>query len=104
MVSKNSSSRSVAMKPGLTAFTRTLCGATSRARLRVIPTRPAFAAAYGNMPAVVRLAWIEAMLTIEPRRVAIIAGSTWRAISQAPFRSTSKTLSHSSTVISMGSA
>ena len=78
-------------------------GAQSSARLRVRPTSPDLAAAYGNMPAIVSVAWIEAMLTIDPGRARFMPGSTCFAQSQAPLRSTANTESHCASVISAAS-
>ncbi len=65
------------------------------ARLRLRPTTPDFAAAYGNFPWDVTKAWIEAMFTIDPRRRARICGSAYLALSQTDFRSIAKKSSHS---------
>src|SRR2546428_709091 len=74
-IRNHSSTRRVRVHPGSTALTRMPAGAQSRARLRVRPTRPALAAAYGNIPAMVSVAWMEAMFTMEPRPARFIAGS-----------------------------
>ena len=55
------------------------------------------------MPAMVSVAWIDAMLTIDPRPARFIGRSACLAQSQAPFRSTANTRSHSASVISVAS-
>src|SRR5262245_14500585 len=78
-------------------------GAYSSARLRVSPMMPALAAAYGNMPGIVSVAWIDAMLTIDPRRARFIGRSAYFAHSHAPLRSTANVRSQSASVISVAS-
>ena len=71
--------------------------------LRVSPSSPDLAAAYGNMWVVVADAWTDAMFTIDPRCDSIIAGSTARETSHDALRSRAKKSSHSASVNSTGS-
>src|SRR5512145_396191 len=64
-----------------------------------MPTTPDLAAAYGNFPAVVTNAWIEAIVTIDPRRWPRILGSTYFADSQTDLRSMPRKCSHSASVM-----
>lgn len=52
-LSNHSWTRAVRVHPGQTALTRMPRGHWSSAKLRVRPTRPDFAAAYGNIPSIV---------------------------------------------------
>ena len=63
------------IRPGATALTRMLSGATSRASWRVNPTIAAFAAPYGALNGCAVIAAIEATLTIEPPPAARRCGS-----------------------------
>src|SRR6266511_4252353 len=99
----HSSTRYVRVKPGATALTRTLYGPQSHARLRVSPSRPAFAAAYANIPGTVSRAWIDEMFTIAPARFAVRRGNTYFDVSQAAFRSTANTASQSASTIVVAS-
>jgi hypothetical protein len=77
--------------------------ARSSARLRVSPSSPAFAAAYGKYPRCVCSAWIEDTLTMEPWRAARIPPTTERKHRNAALRSSAKNASHSADVIAPGS-
>ena len=73
-----------------------LCCRNSRARLWVRPIRPNLAAAWAATLASPRMPWMDATLTIRPRRRSTMPGSTARQKSAAPVRFVAMTRSQSS--------
>ena len=85
--------------PGITALTRTV-GPNAWARPIVIALTPAFAAAYGTMSLVGRMAPVLETLMIEPPPAATIRSPTSAARRNGPLRLTPITLSNRSSVTS----